>query len=120
MIESGSMNVPMSMSMSIMSTTITKGATSTDVASSTSPRDAPVKARICPNAVEPVRIMNIMTVVPSVDFRDSVTTFHFRPRYSAARTKVPAAPSAADSVGVATPRKIRPMTRKTIAASGNT
>ena len=63
-------------------------------------------------------IMSTTTDTRTVLITDSATTFTVRLRYMAATMAVPSAPSAAASVGVATPRKMTPRTMKTMRLKG--
>ena len=115
-----SMKAPRTTRMSCMISTITSGWRWTPVASSISPAEAPEKARIWLNSIDAAMIRNIIAdsrVAPiSERFRTSES---IRPM-AAASAAVPTTPSAALSEGVATPKKIRPTTRKMIRASGAT
>ena len=98
----GSINVPSKNRINCITIMTNIGCTGRWVAISTRPVEAPVKARICEKAVEPARIMNIITdtlSVPSVAF---LTTFQRSRRYAPASTKQPSVPAAA---GEASPWK---------------
>ncbi len=79
---------------------------------------APVKARIWEKAVAPVRIMNIIDVTFTLFTRALTTTSIRIPLYAKARKKQTRAPTAADSVGVETPRTISPITEKMTSPRG--
>lgn len=83
------------------------------------PVPAPLKAKIWLKPVDPAMIMSIIIVISMVAEKDFLIKSQFRFLYKAARIKVPITPIAADSEGVAIPKKINPTTRKKINPNGN-
>jgi len=118
-IVSGSMKVPIKMSRICITIKSAIEGIGSPPANSINPELAPVKAKICEKAMAPVKIMNIIIVISKVPEIDSFTTFQFHPLYKNAKMKHPTAPRAEDSVGVAIPRNMRPITRKTMDPRGN-
>ena len=70
------MNMPITNSTRKMQPSITSPSTSNPVAHSTTPREAPEKARSCEKVVEATMMVSIMTETESVPRKDFTITDH--------------------------------------------
>ena len=120
MIETCSIKVPKITIRACITIIMMSGDMSKLTTTSTRPLLAPVKASIWLKAVDPVRIMNIITVIWRVDSTDFLMIVQVIFLYRMIRRAVVKTPIPADSVGVANPAKIRPVTTIIILAKGMT
>lgn len=120
MMVKGSIKTPIKRRIICIKIKMNIGGKSSVPANWTKPELAPLKAKICEKAIAPVIIMNIMTVILRVWDTELTIVSKSHPLYIKRRTKQPSAPKAADSVGVAIPKNIRPITKKMIEPSGRT
>ena len=84
------------------------------------PAVAPVKVRTWLKAFALAMIRSIITVSRRVDIRDLTITPQLRPLCNNTRSRQPRTPVAAASDGVAIPKRMTPVTRKTTRPTGST
>ena len=100
--------------------TVTRGGTSRSPTAPTRADVAPVAASNWLKPDEPTMTSSIIEVVVIADIREDLSAAQLSRRKHAARTRVATTPIAADSDGVAIPKKMKPVTTSTSPSSGET
>ena len=116
--ETGSMNIPIISNEQKMNRSIIPGVTSNEVANSSNPELAPENAS---NWLKILEFKMMKKTIPEtliVDSRDVFRASNDKTLNNFANKVTPRTPKAADSVGVAMPKMIKPITIKTTSAMG--
>jgi len=116
--DTGSMNIPIISNEQKMNKSIIPGVTSNDVANSSSPELAPENASNWLKILEFKMMKKTMPETLIVESRAAFRESNVRMLNSLAKKATPRTPNAADSVGVAIPKMINPITIRTTSAMG--